>query len=113
MLNKQNRLKKKKEIENVFKGGRSFYSKDLGIRFKKNNLEDSRFCLVVSAKVSKKAVIRNKIKRRARYILRGDLEKIKKGFDIVVVINKQALLNDFDLFSSNIRESFKACHLYV
>ena len=49
----------------------------------KNELEDSRFGFVVSIKVSKKAVVRNRVKRIMRHAIHENLEKIKSGLDIV------------------------------
>jgi len=86
MLSNKNRLSKKDEIARVFKSGRSFYSDGLGIRVVKNNLELSRFCFIVSSKVSKKAVDRNRIKRQLRNIILLKLAKIKPGFDFLVLV---------------------------
>ncbi|GAI32984.1 unnamed protein product, partial [marine sediment metagenome] len=62
MLNKRNRLKKKKDFDKVFKQGQGFKQDFLYLKIRKNNLKSSRFGFVVSKKFSKKAVIRNKIK---------------------------------------------------
>ena len=50
----------------------------------KNDLNFSRFAAVVSLKVSKKAVVRNKIKRRLRKIFTENLENLKGTFDIAI-----------------------------
>ena len=85
MFTKKNRLNKKSDFDWVFKKGRSFYTKKLGIKTLKNNLEDSRFGIIVSTKVAKKAVKRNLLKRRIREALRLRLERIKKGCDFMVI----------------------------
>jgi len=85
MLQKINRLTKKKDFESIFKSGKGKKEKFLILRFKKNDLPESRFAFVVSLKVSKKAVIRNKIRRRLSEAVRLDLDKIKKGHDFVFV----------------------------
>ena len=80
MLPRYNRLAKKKEIDLVFKKGRSSYNKSLGVKcLINNNLTYNRFAVVVSNKVSKKAVIRNKIKRRLMEVLGRNLEKFGEG----------------------------------
>lgn len=92
MLPKINRLKKKKDFERVFKQGRGLKQDFLSLKFAKNNLEATRFGFVVGQKVSRKAVVRNKVKRRLREIARINLGNIKKGLDIVVVAGKGAEL---------------------
>lgn len=85
MLTKQHRLKKNKDFELVFKRGKTFDGKFLFLKIiKRNNLKVSRFGLVVGTKISKKATIRNKIKRRLRDVIRKRLEDIKSGFDVII-----------------------------
>jgi ribonuclease P protein component len=71
MLLKENRLKKKKDFERVFSQGRNLKGDFLFFKTINNKLEDNRIGFIVSKKVSKKAVERNKIKRRLREILRS------------------------------------------
>ena len=85
MLPKKYRLTNKKDFEKVFKAGRGRHGKILGIKFTKNNLGNSRFGFIVSKKVSPKAVVRNKIKRKAREIIRLNLGDIKSGLNIVII----------------------------
>lgn len=95
MLPKQNRLKKKKDFEKVFKEGQGFKEDFLFLKFAKNNLKKSRFGFIVSKKFSKKATLRNKIKRKLREIIKMKLAKIKEGFDIILVINPGLEQKDF------------------
>jgi len=61
----------------------------------KNNLPQSRFVFIISQKVSKKAVVRNKIKRRLAQIIRSNFKNIKGGADIVLIILPGAEKEDF------------------
>jgi len=80
----------------LYKNGRKFYTEYFVIFF----LPDSEFktAVVVSKKISKKAVIRNKIKRRLRHISR---EMLKTGRYVIVIkkdvsnIEFEKLKNDF------------------
>lgn len=85
MLPKINRIKKKSDFESVFKKGVSFKNSCLILRVAKNNLSYSRFGFVISQKVSKKAVDRNKIKRRLSEIIKAELKTIKAGLDLVFI----------------------------
>lgn len=79
MLSGDNRLKKKKDFEYVFKKGKGFKEDFLFVKLVKNNLKITRFGFVVGYKVSKKAVLRNKVKRRLRETVKAELPKIRKG----------------------------------
>lgn len=85
MLPQANRIKKKKDFDLIFKKGKTFKGSFLILKVLKNNLNRSRFGLMVSLKISKKAVIRNKIRRRASEIIRTKLNNIKTGFDLVFI----------------------------
>ena len=90
MLPRENRLKKKKDFENVFKQGRGFKEDFLFLKFAKNNSKTTRFGFVVGQKVSKKATTRNRVKRKLRELTAGVLGNIEKGFDTVIVAEKGA-----------------------
>jgi len=85
MLPKVNRLKKKKDIERVFKSGRGFKEDFLILKMVKNNLKNSRFAFIVSQKVSKKATLRNKIRRRLSELARRHLPTTRPGTDIIIM----------------------------
>ncbi len=85
MLPKKNRLKKKKEIEAVFKGNK-LVSSSILIYCIKTNKQPSRFAFSVPKRIYKKAVFRNKIKRRLREIFRQEiLPIIPEGFDCLII----------------------------
>ncbi len=81
------------------------------LRYKKNNLTNSRFGFVISAKVSKKAVDRNKIRRRASEIIRLNIDNIRSGFDIIFVIKKEACGVEYSELENNILNSLKERNL--
>ena len=91
MLKKNLRLTKKKDFEAVASQGQAYYSPVLMLKSLKNKLAYSRLGFVVSNKVSKKASSRNLIKRRIREIIRLNLSKIKKGYDIVIIVSPKII----------------------
>ncbi|MFH1822796.1 MAG: ribonuclease P protein component [Patescibacteria group bacterium] len=105
MLKKINRLKNDKDFTRVFKTGHSCYDRTLSLRMSTNNLGYSRFGIVVSNKVSKKAIVRNKIKRQIRAVIGSQLTKIKNGYD-VVIITQPAILDN----GSRETEKIIFCH---
>ena len=85
MLKKEFRLRKQKDFENVFNKGVYFSEKFLMLKAVENELFFSRFGFVVSKKISKKAVERNRVKRLMSESIRLSQKKIKPGFDVVFV----------------------------
>jgi ribonuclease P protein component len=86
MLPKEYRLTKRKDFENIFKNGKFFYNKYVTVKYLKNELDLPRLAFVVSNKISKKAVERNKIKRRLRAIFYSGLKDVRPGFDYVLIV---------------------------
>ena len=85
MLPKENRLKLKKDFETVFRKGKSFNQDILLLKVLENDSNIKRFGFIVSRKISKKAVMRNKIKRRLREAVGARLKKARDGVDCVLV----------------------------
>lgn len=82
MLKKAFRLSKARDVQLVLKRGRAFFSPYFTVKFiRSNNL---RTTVVVSKKVSKKAVTRNLIKRIVREAFRAKLKELKVGDWIVM-----------------------------
>ncbi len=97
MLKQEYRLAKRSDIERVFKRGKSFFVGNLSIRVSKNELQTTRFAIVVSTKVSKKAVRRNKLKRRIREVLRTEvIKRMQHGYDCVIVTQKGSIDKSYE-----------------
>ncbi len=109
MLLKVNRLKKNKDFERVFKKGQIFKEDFLVLKIFPNNLKSSRFGFIVSQKVSKKAVLRNKIKRWLKAAILSQLKngaKIQKPADIVIIVRPGARIKDFPEIKEIIKKIF-------
>ena len=89
MLARINRLKNTKDINRVFKEGKGRKEGFLFLKLAKNDLGITRFAFIVSRKTAGKATARNKIKRRLREAVRKILPRMKAGFDVVVVVQKE------------------------
>ena len=111
MLPEVNRLKKKKDFEKALRQGKGFKEDFLYLKIKKNNLKSSRFGFVVSKKFSKKATIRNKIKRRLGELIRIRMSKIKKGIDGVIIIIPGLEATDFHELEEIMNKLFKKADL--
>lgn len=95
MLPAKNRLTKTKEIERVWKGGRSFFAPILTVKAVKNGTEETRVTAVVGTKAEKSAVKRNAWRRRVKDILRKNLAGLRPGFDIIVQAKKGGVEADY------------------
>jgi len=86
MLPFENRLKKEKDFRDVFQMGNHFNLNSVGfIKLRENNQEKTRFGFVVSKKVSRKAVKRNRIKRILREQVRKRINMINGNWDIIII----------------------------
>jgi len=107
MLPKENRLKKTKDFDKVFCKGKSFKKRLFILKKIKNSFGFSRFGFIVNKKVSKKAVIRNKTKRRMRETIKSLFSKIEKGWDIVLIAIPGIEKEEFGELEKNIEETLK------
>ncbi len=91
MLPKKLRVHRRKDILFVLRRGRSV---SLGIgtaRIKENSLGHPRATVIVSNAVSKKATVRNTIKRRVREALRKEFLPHLQSFDVIIIAKSQAV----------------------
>lgn len=69
------------------------------VQSSKNQAEKTvRFGISISRKVSKRAVVRNRIKRQIKVILRQQLPNIADSWQIVIVVRPSAVECSFDDF---------------
>lgn len=111
VLPEQNRLKKKKDFERINKQGRVISGDFLVLKKLKNDMNHSRIGLVVPLKISKKAVVRNKAKRRLREIIRENLDEMKPGYDLVFFTRKGIEEKDFNEINLELKTLFKKAKL--
>lgn len=107
MLPKENRIKKEKEIEKVFKQSKRFCQGFLVLKIAENALGVPRFGFIVSKKVSKKSSLRNKIKRRLRGLVRARLKKITRNTDNLLIAAPGLETKDFQEMEKTVDKLFK------
>lgn len=88
MFNRPARLRRERDIIRVYQKGRGAVNDQLGIKAVTNPQGDTRTAVVVSKKVDKRAVVRNKNRRRVIGILRGEGQTYLAGCDIVVTVRQ-------------------------
>jgi len=108
MLPKKYRLNDFWEIERVKKGGRLFQSSSFGVLvFYGNEKQNSRIAFVVSLKIAKRSVERNRAKRLLSEAVRGFLPLIKPGYDLVFLIKKNLIGKNRQEVEKEVERIFK------
>ena len=101
-------------IPQTLKKGKRFYSKHfiLITNFRLSTANNQpRFSFIVSKKVYKLAVRRNRLKRRLREIARQNLSKIKNGYNIIILARKIQMWNYHINIKDEIEKLFKQAEL--
>lgn len=89
MLPKKYKIRKKNDFKVVFDGGVYKEFNFIRVKFINNNLNISRFGFIISSKISKKAVERNKIRRQLEEVISLNYNSIKQGLDVVVMVKPE------------------------
>ena len=96
MLKRENRIRLKKEFTEIKNKGRVLYSPFFGWLTYKENDDLKKFGFIVSKKISKKAVDRNRIRRILSEIIRKNLDKFQNGTRVVFLTKKEILGKKYD-----------------
>jgi len=96
MLPKKHRLAKSAEVKKTTAKGRSFFNPYFVVKFLKG-AEHPKATVIVSTKVSKKAVVRNALKRTVRSVLKDYIEKLPAGSYAFIVKSSAAKITSTEL----------------
>lgn len=96
------RLKKRSEINKCRDTGEKVYSKHFLLLVCEASTGESRLGITVTTKIDKRAVVRNRIKRRIREIFRLNRHRLKKEIDVVVVARRDSGVIEFADFEREI-----------
>lgn len=106
------RLQKMKDFERVFEGGKMFYGAAFSIKVYSTGQDTIRFGIIISNKVSKKATKRNLLRRRIREIIRHELPVLKRGFDVIILTNKDCMALNYQQLEEIMKKLFYKAFLY-
>ena len=114
MLSYKHRFHGYNALRYVYKNGEAKRSQHLTTKYTANPRRNSpRAAVVVSKKVYKKAVGRNRIRRRLYEIVRRELPHLKDNTDLVlIVISSEVLAMDHKELESEVLGTFKAAGIY-
>jgi ribonuclease P protein component len=88
MLSKDKRLRLGRDISRVYSRGRYAGAGIISLKALETKGPGSRAVVVVSKKVSKKATLRNRLRRRVTAILEAQWQTVRPGYDIVVTVHE-------------------------
>jgi ribonuclease P protein component len=103
----------KNDVIMVIKEGASYHSPSFLLKVLKNPLKITLFAVIVSKKVAKTAVSRNKNKRRVREIFKKHSNSIPQGFFYIIMLKKDLNKTLFKDIESEVRELFAQVKLKV
>jgi ribonuclease P protein component len=108
MLPRNYRFPLRKELKRIKKSGKRTISPNFSLLTEnRKDQEKPLVAIIVSSKVSKKAVSRNKIKRQMNACLRELIKDIDQNTNLVFFVKKKALLLNYIDLKKSIIELFK------
>lgn len=107
MLKKINRISKRKEFEEIKKEGAVYQFPLFGLAVLKKEDKEKKFGFIISKKISKRAVDRNRIKRLLAESIKQNLGEIKEGFRGIFLVKKNILGRKFDEIKKEVDKIIK------
>lgn len=109
MLGKANRFHGLGSLRFVYRGGQTIRGPFSSLKYSLNHKREKfRVAVIVSRKVSKSAVVRNRIRRRVYEALRAYQTEINQPYDLVFTIfSAQAAEMPFELLKKDIASKLK------
>ncbi|OHA65881.1 MAG: ribonuclease P protein component [Candidatus Wildermuthbacteria bacterium RIFCSPHIGHO2_12_FULL_45_9] len=113
MLSKLNRLSKKKDFDRIFRQGKGIRHEGLLAKIWYQDIQCSRFGIVVSKKIAKKAVVRNRIRRLISQALQKRLKRMAKHADIILVVLPGSDFSELRHAEEAVEQIFKKAGLFA
>ena len=110
MLDKQNRLKKNRQFNFIYRKGQAKHTKFLSLVFAPSKLTDIKVGFSVSKKIGK-SVVRSKVKRRLRAIVREMLPSLEKNYNYIFIAKEGIEVVDFDNLKNEVKAVLKKASL--
>lgn len=89
-MDKKNRLRNNEDFKKVYENGKNYWNRNLVLYIMKNGLDHWRVGFTVSKKIGN-SVVRNRVKRRLKEIYRKNSNKVKEGYDIIIIPKKNVV----------------------
>ena len=110
-LPKANRLKQRQDFDRVYQSGKRRRATGLHLVVLRNSLVVGssevlpiQVGISISKKVSKRAVVRNRIKRQLKAIVRPLLPRLESGLRMVILVRSEALTYEYGQFLQELEQ---------
>ena len=114
MLNKKYRFHSRGGVKYVYRHGKTLRTPKMSLTFTENTRGFTRVAVVVSKKVEKSAVKRNRIRRRIYEALRMNFDLIPKKTDYIFIVFSKDILtmpfNELEKLLGDLVEQSKVCY---
>lgn len=92
MLPKANRLTKKAEFKEVLSRGKTIQGRLFTLKYLEKEPEfPTKVGIIVSKKIAKRAVYRNKARRRLKEVLRNYVKSLNPGLNMAFLVKREIL----------------------
>ena len=108
MLSKKYRFHSRGGVRYTYQNGKTIRGAKISLVFADNSRNKQRYAVVVSKKILKSAVGRNRIRRRVYEVIRLELPKIQKPVDCIFIVYVKDVLDiDFKDIRNTVRDLLK------
>jgi ribonuclease P protein component len=113
MLERNARITSRKDFSKLFKAAKNFSTPTLLLKVRKTgSVTPSRFAFVVSTKVSKSAVVRNRIKRQLRAVVRSIRPQLISGLEVIFIAKPTSDTQTYTQLLGTTRDICKKADLF-
>ena len=109
-MNPGTSLKQNSDFRRVYARGKSAVSPRVVVYCRKNRQDRNRLGFTVSKKLGN-AVVRNRVRRRLREIARLNSERMKQGYDLILVARTRAIDAEFQKLETDVLHCFEQLQL--
>lgn len=111
MLSRKYRLRRRNDFSRLYRRGSTAHSRSFSLKYDHNRQGHPRIGVVASTKVSKKAVVRNRLRRQIYSQMREILPEINSGFDIIILVRTSAIGQNGNDLGQELRQAFSKAGL--
>ena len=112
MISKKYRFHSRGGVRYTYQNGKTIRGAKISLVFADNSRNKQRYAVVVSKKILKSAVGRNRIRRRSYEAIRALLPSIQKPVDCIFIVNSKDIFDiDFKELRTLIRDLLKEANI--
>lgn len=112
MISKRYRFHSRGGVRYTYQNGKTIRGSKISLVFADNSRKKQRYAVVVSKKILKSAVGRNRIRRRVYEAIRAELPKVEKPVDCIFIIYSKDILDiDYKEIRSLIHNLLKEANI--